>query len=81
MAAIQEADKVCAIFDATIIGVNDNTRSNISKKTTSSTLHDPLLARGQLLEEDLTLFKSDVSKANRRIKIRSQDWKHMIATI
>ena len=51
------------LFDATITGVNDNIRSNINKKTTS---------RGQLLEEDLTLFKSDVSKAHRRIKIRRQ---------
>ena len=28
MAAIQEADKVRTIFDATIIGVNDNIRSH-----------------------------------------------------
>ena len=42
MAAIQEADKVRTIFDATIIGVNDNIRSHITKKTTSPTLHDLL---------------------------------------
>lgn len=31
----------------------------------------------QLREEDLTLFKSDVSKGNWRFR----DWKHMVATI
>ena len=34
-----------------------------------------------MTDEDLSLFKSDVSKAHRRIKIRRQDWKYMIATI
>ena len=58
MAAIQEADKVRTIFDATIIGVNDNIRSHITKKTTSPTLHDLLWARGQLLDKDLTFLKS-----------------------
>ena len=47
-AAIQEADKVRTSFNATIIGVNDNIRSNGSKKTTSPTLHDLLWAWGQL---------------------------------
>ena len=31
-AAIQEADKVRTIFDATIIGVNDNIRSHITRR-------------------------------------------------
>ena len=81
MAAIQEADKVRTVLNATIVGVNDNIRSHINKKTTSPTLHDLLWERGQMTDEDLSLFKSDVSKAHRRIKIRRQDWKHMIATI
>ena len=34
----------------------------------------------QLQGDDFTFFKSDVSKAHRRIKIRPQDWKYMIAT-
>lgn len=55
--------------------------NDVNKKTTPPTLHDPLWARCQLRGDDLTLFKLDVSKAHRRIKIRSQDWKHMSATI
>ena len=57
MAGIQEVDKVRTIFDATIIGVNDNIRANTDKKTTAPTLYDQL----HLLDADLTLFKSDVS--------------------
>ena len=61
MAGIQEVDKVRTIFDATIIGVDDNIRANTDKKTTAPTLYDLLFAKLHLLDADLTLFKSDVS--------------------
>ena len=80
MGGIQEPDKDTTIFHASIIGVNDNIRANTDKKTIGSTLYDLLTAR--LLDPGpLTLFKSDVSKAHRRIKVQQTDWKYMIATI
>eukprot|EP00439_Symbiodinium_sp_Y106_P020873 s9650_g2.t1 len=62
---------------ATIIGVNDNIRANTDKKTTAPTLYDKL----HLLEKNLTLFKSDVSRAHRRIKVLKKHWKYMVAKI
>ena len=81
MAGIQEVDKVRAIFDATIVGVNDNIRANTDKKTTAPTLYDLLFAKLHLLDANLTLFKSDVSKAHRRIKVLKKHWKYMVAKI
>eukprot|EP00439_Symbiodinium_sp_Y106_P058689 s3382_g8.t1 len=81
MAGIQEVDKVRSIFDATVLGVNDNIRANTDKKTTAPTLYDLLFAKLHLLEKNLTLFKSDVSKARRRIKVLKKHWKYMVAKI
>ena len=81
MAGVQEVDKVRSIFDATVLGVNDNIRANTDKKTTAPTLYDLLFAKLHLLEKNLTLFKSDVSKARRRIKVLKKHWKYMVAKI
>ena len=81
MAGTQEPDKVRTIFDASIIGVNDNIRANTDKKTTAPTLYDLLTARLHLTQGPLTLFKSDASKAHRRIKVQKKDWKYMMVTI
>ena len=77
VAGIQEVAKVRTIFDATIIGVNDNIRANTDK----TTLYDLLFAKLHLLDASLTLFKSDVSKAHRRIKVFKKHWKYMVAKI
>ena len=69
MAGIQEPDKVGTILNASIIGVNDNIRANTDKKTTAPTLYDLLTARLHFTQGPFTLFESDVSKANRRIKV------------
>ncbi|CAE7471849.1 MKK3, partial [Symbiodinium sp. CCMP2592] len=81
MAGIQELDKVRTIFDASVIGVNDNIRANTDKKTTAPTLYDLLFAWLHLASKDLTLFKSDVSKAHRRIKVLKKHWRYMVAKI
>ncbi|CAE7724424.1 MKK3 [Symbiodinium sp. CCMP2592] len=81
MAGIQELDKIRTIFDASVIGVNDNIRANTDKKTTAPTLYDLLFAWLHLASKDLTLFKSDVSKAHRRIKVLKKHWRYMVAKI
>ena len=73
MAGIQEPDKVRTIFDIM--------RANTDKKTTAPTLYDLLTARLHLTQGPFTLFKSNVSKAHRRINLQRKDWKYMIATI
>ncbi len=35
----------------------------------------------QAWDGDQTIFKSDVSKAHRRCKVRSKDWKYQVAKI
>ena len=97
LAAIDEGDKIRTIFDASITWVNDWIRLNSFHKTTAPGLHDLLWARmrcqqrgpsvasgtdrGSPKAARYTLFKSDISKAHRRIKIRKADWKYMIAEI
>ena len=73
--------QVRAIFDATIIGVNDNIRANTEKKTTDPTLFDLLVARSTLEGSDFTLFKPDVSKAHRCNKVTKKRWRYMIAAV
>ena len=95
LAAIDEGDKVRTIFDATISVVNEWIRKHSKHKTTAPGLVDLLWARFRLnhqsglplVPKDLgvpkryTLFKSDVSKAHRRIKIKPKDWKFLVAQI
>ena len=52
---------------------------NTYKRTTAPTLYDLLTARLHLTQGPFTLFKSDVSKAHRRIKVQCRTY--MIATI
>ena len=85
LAAIDEGDKIRTIFDATITEVNNWIRKRMTRKTTAPGLHDLLWAKmrcSQLWpQKRLTLFKSDVSKAHRRIKVDPKDWKYMVAKI
>ncbi len=84
LAAIDEGNKVRTIFDASITHVNDKIRARMRKKTTAPGLHDLMWARKRLQRRTpnkvrLTLFKTDASKAHRRIKVRRKDWKYMVA--
>ena len=93
LAAIDEGDKIRTIFDATISEVNNWIRKHLLHKTTAPTLHDLMWARMRLRQSikhqadrrlpgrRFTLFKSDVSKAHRRVKVRKADWKYMVAHV
>jgi hypothetical protein len=94
LGAREEGDKVRTIHDGTIIKVNDHIRANSEEKTTAPGLQDvmhairewhadnsPHLADGKDLSGSLTIMKSDVTKAHRRIKVQQKDWKYMAAKI
>ena len=76
MAGIQEADKVRTIFDAAVIG-----EANADKKIIAPALFDLLIARASLGGSVFILFKSDVNKAHRRVKVTRRHWRYIIAAV
>ncbi|CAE7501276.1 unnamed protein product [Symbiodinium sp. CCMP2592] len=66
MAGIQELDKVRTIFDASVIGVNDNIRANTDKKTTVNRWLGYMvnISEGSvwLPEEKMTILRPALSK-------------------
>ena len=80
LAGIQEPDKVRTIFDASIINTTTSGRIRTTRPAPRpcTTCSRP---GSNLTQGPFTLFKSDVSKAHRRIKVQRKDWKYMIATI
>ncbi len=74
-------DKLRTVHDATVNMVNEWIQKHLHEKTTAPTLHDVLTALHILDETHVILFKLDITKAHRRIKIRRKDWKYITAKV
>ncbi len=74
-------DKLRTIHDATVNMVNEWIQKHLHEKTTAPTLHDVLTVLHILDDTNVVLFKLDITKAHRRIKVRRSDWKYITAKV
>ena len=93
LGAVEEADKIRTIHDASINNVNDHIRQHSLERTTAPTLMDGMHAIHWVIHHDpadrgggasgpkppLMLLKVDVKSAHRRCKILQKDWKYQVA--
>ncbi|CAE8590741.1 unnamed protein product [Polarella glacialis] len=78
------SEKLRTIHDATVNKVNLWIRRHQPERTTAPGLFDLLYAIHYLHHMDTTrytILKTDVTKAHRRMLIKQQDWKYMVAMI
>ena len=74
-------DKLRTIHDATVNMVNEWIQKHLQEKTTAPSLHDLLTALHILDDTNVILFKLDITKAHRRIKVRRSDWRYITAKV
>ena len=72
-------DKLRTIHDGTVSDVNPRIKANQQYKTTAPGLQDALTALLMCATTLTTVFKLDVSRAHRRMKIRRSDWRYQTA--
>ena len=102
MAAIDEGDKIRAIYDGSWGGANAHIQANTEERTTAPTVMDCLHGIRWLQasqkepghkklpyahwdwpkqDDQWMLLKADVTKAHRRVKILSPEWRYQVAKL
>ena len=91
MAAIDEGDKIRAIYDGSWGGANAHIQANTEERTTAPTVMDCLHGihwlqasqqePGHKKLKQWMLLKADVTKAHRRVKIQSPEWRFQVAKL
>jgi len=96
LAAIDEGDKIRTIYDGSWGHANSHIQQNTVEKTTAPTIMDcvqasqsiGMVASGTDLgwhpphkQTTWAILKADVSKAHRRIKVQSDEWRYQVAQL